>query len=247
MAQSKKKTHRVPAGDGGVVAAVLERGTGIQGGDGFPGPSALDSHVLVLNKMWMAIRVVDGRGAFQLLCRSMAEVIRVDDGSYQGHTLESWGDVADTLRGMRKADPEVAHYDWVRTVRADLPVPKVIRLLGYDKLPAQGVKLNRRNIFARDKNLCQYCGGSFPTSELSLDHVVPRSQGGGTSWENLVCSCVKCNSRKGGRTPKQAHMPLITVPVKPRRNPVLSVRVGSAKYASWKAFLDNAYWSVELR
>ena len=237
---------RKASGDAGVVAAVLDRGTG-PGSAGFSGPSALDSHVLVLNRMWMAIRVVDGRGAFQLLCRSMAEVIRVDDGSYQGHTLESWTDVADTLRAMRRRDPEVAHYDWVRTVRADLPVPKVIRLLGYDKLPAQGVKLNRRNIFARDKNLCQYCGGSFPTSELSLDHVVPRSQGGGTSWENLVCCCVKCNSRKGGRTPSQARMPLIAKPAKPRRNPVLSVRVGSAKYASWKAFLDNAYWSVELR
>ena len=194
MARKPVRVRSTATGDAGVVAAVLDRGTGLPGADF--GPSALDSHVLVLNKMWMAIRVVDGRGAFQLLCRSMAEVIRVDDGSYQGHTLESWTDVAETLRSLRKRDPEVAHYDWVRTVRADLPVPKVIRLLGYDKLPAQGVKLNRRNIFARDKNLCQYCGGSFPTSELSLDHVVPRSQGGGTSWENLVCSCVKWAGRR---------------------------------------------------
>ena len=86
----------------------------------------------------------------------------------------------------------------------------------------------------------------LPTSELSLDHVKPRSQGGGSSWGNLVCCCVKCNSRKGGRTPLQAHMKLIAKPVKPKRNPVVLKSLSHAKYASWQPFLDNAYWSVEL-
>jgi 5-methylcytosine-specific restriction endonuclease McrA len=138
-------------------------------------------------------------------------------------------------------------YDWVRTVRMHIAVPKVIRLLGYDRLPQQDVKLNRRNIFARDRNRCQYCGRHFPTSELSLDHLVPRSQGGKSTWLNLVCCCVACNSRKGGRTPQQAAMTLVRQPVKPKRNPVINLRLGSEKYASWKAFLDNAYWSVELK
>ncbi|MEM6853526.1 MAG: HNH endonuclease, partial [Planctomycetota bacterium] len=131
--------------------------------------------------------------------------------------------------------------------RMQLAVPKIIRLLGYDRLPEQGVKLNRRNIFARDHNRCQYCGQVFSTNELSLDHVIPRSQGGGATWENLVCCCVGCNSKKGGRTPAQARMPLIRKPVKPRRNPAISLRVGHDKYASWRNFLDNAYWSVELK
>lgn len=204
--------------------------------------SGLDSHVLVLNRLWMAIRVVDARRAFSLLVRDLAEVIRVDDGSFAGHSFESWTDIAGA-RDRFDAD----HYDWVRTVHFDVPVPKIIRLYGYDRLPAQDVKLNRRNIFARDRNLCQYCGRHFPTSELSLDHVLPRSQGGGSSWQNLVCACVQCNSRKGGRTPEQARMTLIRPPHKPRRNPAISVRLGSGKYASWKSFLDNAYWSVELR
>ncbi len=218
-------------------------------------PTALNSQVLVLNKLWMAIRVVDARKAFSMLVRDMAEVIRVDDGSYTGHGFADWAELSAArgryldaqLREKSAAanDPEF-NYEWVSTVRMQLAVPKVIRLLGYDRLPRQEVKLNRRNIFARDHNRCQYCGKSFATSELSLDHVRPRSQGGGTSWENLVCCCVGCNSKKGGRTPTQARMPLIRRPIKPKRNPSITLRVGHDKYKSWRAFLDNAYWSVEL-
>ncbi len=211
-----------------------------------PIPTALDSQVLVLNKLWMAIRVIDARRAFSMLVRDMAEVIRVDDGSYTGHGFADWAELSGA-RARFEAGQDDSAYEWVRTVRMQLVVPKVIRLLGYDRLPRQDVKLNRRNIFARDHGRCQYCGRGFPTSELSLDHVTPRSQGGGTSWDNLVCCCVACNSRKGGRTPKQAHMPLIKPPIKPKRNPALNLRVGQDKYRSWRAFLDNAYWSVELK
>lgn len=207
--------------------------------------TALNSHVLVLNKLWMAVRVIDARRAFSLLCRDLAEVIRVDDGSYAGYDFESWTEVSSLRDGYESISPE--DYEWVRTVRLELAVPKVIRLLGYDRLPRQSVKLNRRNIFARDRNLCQFCGRSFPTSELSLDHVVPRSQGGESSWTNLVCACTRCNARKGGRTPEQARMKLIRKPVQPTRNPVITLRLGTDKYASWKQFLDNAYWSVELK
>lgn len=205
---------------------------------------ALNSHVLVLNKMWMAIRVVDAKRAFSLLVRDLAEVIRVDDGSYTGHDFDSWTEVSDFAHEIEVTDDA---YEFIHTVRLRLAVPKVIRLLGYDRLPRQEVKLNRRNIFARDHNRCQYCGGSFSSSELSLDHVVPRSQGGGSSWQNLVCCCVKCNSKKGGRTPGQAHMKLVRPPEQPKRNPIISLRLGNDKYASWKQFLDNAYWSVELK
>lgn len=206
--------------------------------------SALNAHVLVLNRLWMAVRVTDARRAFSLLVRGLAEVIRVDDGSYTAHDFEGWADLS---RERARFLAERHKFDWVRTVRLELAVPKVVRLLGYDRLPRQDVKLNRRNIFARDANHCQYCGKAFPTSELSLDHVVPRARGGQSSWENLVCCCVACNARKGGRTPSQAHMTLVRKPVKPKRNPVISLRLGSDKYASWQPFLDNAYWSVELK
>ncbi|MFG0331204.1 MAG: HNH endonuclease [Phycisphaerales bacterium] len=204
--------------------------------------TALDSKVLVLNRLYMAIRVVSARRAFRLLVKNLAEVIDVADGQYLNYDFESWADLTRLREEMA-----VDGYEWVRTVRFDIPVPKIIRLLGYDRLPRQHVKLNRRNIFARDRNQCQYCGRSFPTSELSIDHVTPRSQGGGDSWENLVCACTRCNARKGGRTPDQANLTLVRPPVEPRRNPLISARLGHEKYACWQAFLDNAYWSVELK
>lgn len=204
--------------------------------------SNLNAHVLVLNRLWMAVRVTDARRAFSLLVRDLAEVVHVDEGQYTTFNFDSWAELSTVREHF-----EDGHYDWVRTVRMQLAVPKVIRLLGYDRLPRQDVKLNRRNIFARDRNICQYCGKHFSTSELSLDHVLPRSQGGTSLWENLVCCCVRCNTRKGGRTPDQAHMKLVRPPVKPRRNPVISLRLGSDKYASWRSFLDTAYWSVELK
>ena len=204
--------------------------------------SALNAQVLVLNKLWMAIRVVDAKRAFTLLFKDLAEVIHVDDGSYATYDFDSWTDLSAAVKKYKELE-----YEWVSTVRLDIAVPKVIRLLGYDRLPQQQVKLNRRNIFARDRNTCQYCGKQSSTSELSLDHIVPRSQGGKSTWKNLVCCCVRCNTRKGGRTPPEAAMKLIQNPVKPKRNPVISLRLGSDKYASWHAFLDNAYWSVELK
>ncbi|MCW5766465.1 MAG: HNH endonuclease [Phycisphaeraceae bacterium] len=215
--------------------------------DGAPGAvrvqaGSLDSKVLVLNRLYLAIRVVSARRAFSLLVRDLAEVITVNDGQYSTYDFASWTDLAEYQRQF-----ESEKHDWVRTVRLQVAVPRVIRLLGYDRLPAQTVKLNRRNLFARDRNQCQYCGRHFPTCELSIDHVLPRSQGGGDSWENLVCACIRCNARKGGRTPETARMQLIRRPVMPKRNPLIALRLGQDKYASWKAFLDNAYWSVELK
>lgn len=203
--------------------------------------TGLNSSVLVLNKLYMAIRVTSARRAFSLLCREMAEVIAVDDGSYASYDFDSW------LGLSQYRDQFSEDTDWVRTVRMHIAVPKVIRLLGYDRLPAQTVKLNRRNLYARDRNTCQYCGSKFPTSELTLDHVVPRRLGGKSTWTNLVCACVACNSHKGGRTPTQAHMKLISKPYQPRRNPVINLRLGQNKYSCWQSFLDSAYWSVELK
>ncbi len=204
--------------------------------------SSLNTHVLVLNKLWMAVRVTDAKRALSMLFCSTAEVIHSGDGSYWGYDFDSWTQLS------QARDLFYGHeYEWVRTVHLRIAVPKVIRLPGYDRLPSQGVKLNRRNIFARDGNLCQYCGKRFATPEMSLDHVVPRSCGGATTWQNLVCCCVSCNARKGGRTPSEAGMKLVRKPAKPRRNPTISLRLGHDKYASWRAFLENAYWSVELK
>ncbi|KAA0216006.1 MAG: HNH endonuclease [Leptolyngbya sp. PLA3] len=222
-------------------------GTDLHDGQGAAGAAAiaadlgLDSKVLVLNRVYVALRVITARRAFALLVRDAAEIVHVEQGHYYNYTLTSWLEVSQLARQF---EPDA--HDWVRTVRMHIAVPRVIRLLGYDRVPDEGVKLNRRNLFARDRNRCQYCGRLYTTSELSIDHVTPRAHGGPDTWDNLVCACLRCNARKGGRTPDQAGMKLVRKPVRPKRNPLITVRLGSDKYQSWKAFLDEAYWSVEL-
>ena len=213
---------------------------GLMGGTPSPA-SGLDAKVLVLNSHFSAIRVINARRAFVLLAKEIAEVVAIEDGSYVTYPFITWTELSEFRREFESLD-----HDWVRTARITIAVPKIVRVLGYDRLPREQVKLNRRNIYARDSNRCQYCGRTFATKELTLDHIKPRVQGGGNSWTNLVCACVKCNARKGGRTPEQAGIRLIRVPVKPKRNPAISLRLGSPKYESWKAFLDEAYWTVEL-
>jgi 5-methylcytosine-specific restriction endonuclease McrA len=201
----------------------------------------LDSSVLVLNKFFMAVHVISAKRAFRLLVKELAEVVTVDDGQYQSFDFPSWREVSEARASFRQPED-----DFVRTVQFEIQVPRVIRLLAYDRLPRRKVKFNRRNIFARDGNRCQYCGKRFPTAQLSLDHIVPRSQGGGASWLNLVCACLKCNVRKGCRTPAEASMRLIREPIEPRTSPALRLKLANRRYLSWKSFLDDAYWTVEL-
>lgn len=218
---------------------------------GFAGGSAtsvaLSANVLVLNKYYQAIRVINVRRAFSLLCKDLAEVVHIEteaNGKSQWQNL-NFGDWRELSQLKLEFEPD--EYEWIHTVRFQIAVPRIIRLLAYEKLPRQDVKFNRRNIYARDSSRCQYCGKKFSTTELSLDHVVPKSQGGKSSWTNIVCCCIKCNVKKGGRTPEQAHMHLITKPVKPKRSPVINIRLSDERYWSWKQFLDNAYWTVELK
>jgi 5-methylcytosine-specific restriction endonuclease McrA len=203
---------------------------------------ALDASVLVLNKCYMAVHIIPVRRAFCLLFKDLAEVVTLDDGRYLTHDFQSWREVSEARARFKDPDD-----DYIRTIHFEIQVPRVIRLLTYDRLPRTKVKFNRRNIFARDGNRCQYCGKKFPTGELSLDHVMPRSRGGGTDWENIVCACVRCNVRKGGRTPAEAGMRLTKIPVKPKTSPTLGLKLANRKYQSWKTFLDEAYWTVELK
>ncbi len=196
----------------------------------------------------MALRIISVKRAFALLfkedpwARPVAEVVDIEDGRYVTYDFADWTEIS-----AFKYEFEAAEHDWVRTVRFDIAVPRIVRVLSYARLPKQQVKFNRRNLFARDHNTCQYCGKRYSTAQLSLDHVVPRSRGGLLTWDNVVCACVKCNVRKGGRTPSEAHMRLIRKPVKPARNPVVTVRLSDHRYGSWKQFLDAAYWDVELK
>ena len=110
------------------------------------------------------------------------------------------------LKGVAAAE-ELSN-DEVHSPSQVVPVPSVIRLLEYRRIPRQTRALSRKNILLRDRYTCQYCGGVFSASELTLDHVTPRSRGGKSSWENLVTSCRRCNNHKGDRLPDEAKMEL---------------------------------------
>jgi 5-methylcytosine-specific restriction endonuclease McrA len=198
-------------------------------------PSVLDTNVLVLNRFYMAIRVVNVRRALTLLYRQCAEVIDLEDSQYVSYDFESWCELGQ-LTSLDKQPGE----EYLQAVGFEVLVPRIVRLTRFDKLPLQTVRFNRKNLFARDDHTCQYCGRTEPTNQLSLDHVIPRSHGGPTTWENIVCCCLRCNSRKGGRTPKEARMKLLSSPSKPRVSPLLIQSINDPRYEIWKTFIPVA-------
>jgi 5-methylcytosine-specific restriction endonuclease McrA len=194
----------------------------------------LDTGVLVLNRLYQPVHITSVRRAFALLYQGVARAI---DEQFQLFDFPSWAALA------------AAQYDSVGTVGRRIRVPRVIVLLAYEHLPKTRVRFSRFNIYARDDNTCQYCGRHFRRADLNLDHVVPRSRGGSTTWENVVCSCVSCNLRKGGRTPVEAGMRLLQTPARPRWSPMFRSATRRAFYREWRPFLslaDAAYWNAEL-
>lgn len=195
-----------------------------------------NSHVLVLNKSFLPVHVTTVRRAFCLLYSGIAKAV---NSQYETFDYESWSQIS-----IERSDETVGLVDRV------IKVPRVILLLAYDRVPKRRVRFSRYNIFARDKNTCQYCGEKFSRSELNLDHVIPRSQGGISSWENVVCSCHSCNRHKGGRTPVQAKMKLVAQPRRPAWTPPLNISLHEIMRREWAPFLDFmvdvSYWNTEL-
>ena len=196
----------------------------------------LSNNVLVLNRLWQAVNICTVKRAFMLLYQGHAQVVEPDRGTFQTMTFSQWHSFSHGYEGA----------DVVSTISFKIRVPKVILLLFFDRMPKKEVKFTRHNIFERDHNTCQYCGHKFDRKDLNLDHVIPRDRGGETSWENIVCSCVPCNSRKGNRTPHEAGLKLLHKPKRPKWRPMLHLQFSKARDESWKHFVDLAYWNVEL-
>ena len=195
----------------------------------------LNASVLVLNRSYLPIHVTSARRAFSLLYQGIAKAV---NEQYETFDFDSWAELS-----VRTEDEGIGVVGgWIR-------VPRVILLQAFDKVPKRHVRFSRINIYARDRNMCQYCGKRYLRSELNLDHVIPRTLGGRSTWTNVACSCIGCNRRKGGRTPSQAGMRLIRKPSRPRWSPVLSVVNGREGYPEWRPFLsivDASYWNAEL-
>ena len=199
--------------------------------------SQLNSQVLVLNRLWQAVNICSARRAFSLVYAGHAHVVSSDEANnFLTHDFDSWRDFS----------TDAPDHELVTTISWKIRVPRVIVLLFFDRLPKKEVKFTRHNVFERDKNTCQYCSKVLPREQLNLDHVIPRDYGGKTTWENIVCSCIKCNTRKANRLPHEAHLRLIRKPVKPKWRPVISLVLGTQHREMWKDFLDLAYWNVEL-
>jgi 5-methylcytosine-specific restriction endonuclease McrA len=194
-------------------------------------PSTLNRPTLVLNRNWQAVGVASVARSLTLVAAERARI--VDPSTFQQY---SWADWAQLV----PLEDEVC----IQSVKFRIRVPEVITLTEYDRVPTNAVTFSRRNIYKRDRFTCQYCHKQLASEDLTIDHVLPRSRGGTSTWENCVLACLECNTRKADRTPVEAHMPLRKEPIRPRWRP-LYARHGM-RIESWSKFLSEAYWTVEL-
>jgi 5-methylcytosine-specific restriction endonuclease McrA len=182
----------------------------------------LSRPTLVLNRRWQPVHVTTVVRALVLVWNGSARVVEPDE--YRLYAWEEWS---------RLDPPEGAPV--VRTSRQPLRAPEVVCLAGYDRLPVSAVTFSRRNVAKRDHHTCQYCGAQPGWEGITVDHVVPRSQGGPSNWSNCVAACAPCNTRKADRTPEQAGMTLRRRPTRPAWRPLYAAH--SARVASWSRFL----------
>ncbi len=183
----------------------------------------LQSKALVLNRSYLPVHITSVRRACVLLYQGIARAV---DATYRTFDFADWC----------QREPWMDD-DRLGVVGGSVPVPRVILLIHFDRTPRRQVRFTRFNVYARDGNTCQYCGRRLPRHELNLDHVIPRSQGGKSTWENIVCSCHPCNRRKGGRTPEQSGIRLLRRPTRPAWTPFMGRAVGLERYVEWSAFL----------
>ena len=204
--------------------------------------------VLVLNRSWSAIQIVSLKRAVTMLFGTETEEpkARIID-PFAGFQTYTWADWAET---KPTNEEEV-----IRSARQAFRIPEVILLSEYDKTPNHRLNFSRRHVYRRDNHQCQYCGEKPGTEELTIDHVVPKSHGGGTTWENCVLACVGCNSRKANRTPEQANMAIQGWKPPHKRRMPYKPKYGLFKGdhgnkinipTSWKHFLSEAYWNITL-
>lgn len=196
----------------------------------------LEKPTLVLNSRWVPIRTTPMKEAIGLVAKGAAKIVEPE--TYATHDLMSWNDVS-------KAKAEHAN-SVIRSVNLALVPLDVIVLTGYEGMGERQIVFSRKNLFKRDHYTCMYCGVQPGPEELTVDHVLPRAQGGISSFENCVLACVPCNSRKANRTPEQANMKLRKVPKKPSWKIMVQVAPRDRKQ-SWEQFLGEAYWNIELQ
>jgi len=162
----------------------------------------LDERALVLNRSWTPISTTSVRRALVLVVRGAAGVVHPE--TFHVHSWDDW------LCGAPVDRPVL------RGFGIEVRLPEVIALRQYDGYPVRGVAFTRRNVYRRDGFTCQYCRRRPGLEELTIDHVIPRSRGGGSTWENCVTACRSCNTRKANRLAHEIDLYLARKPVAPR-------------------------------
>lgn len=195
---------------------------------------ALNRPCLVLNRHWSPIQTTSVKDAIGLVAKGAAFVI--DPATYERHDLLSWGDVS---KAMNATGP------MIRSQYLAILPPEVVVLTAYEGRGERSVVFSRKNIFKRDRYTCQYCGCQPGPEELTIDHVLPRSRGGTSTWDNCLLACVECNKRKADKTPLEARMPPRKTPTKPSWKALSQIHP-KARRETWEQFLGRAYWEVEL-
>lgn len=181
----------------------------------------------MLNRSYLPVHVTSVKRAFSLLYQGIAKAV---DKQYALFDFESWTELSAAVND-----------ETIGTVDRAIRIPRVILLVAYDRIPKRKVRFSRQNIYLRDKNTCQYCGNQFARHDLNLDHVVPRTYGGRTTWENVVCSCIECNRKKGGKTPEQAGLKLVRRPRRPSYLPSYAITQGMVDVPPvWRDFLFSS-------
>lgn len=194
----------------------------------------LDSHVLVLNRVYLAVRLTTVRRAVSLLYQGRARAILPD---YSTHDFETWRRIARATNGESVG----------LVVGPRLRAPRVIVLTSFDGVPRFEVRFTRANVYARDGHACQYCGVSPGVAHLTLDHVRPLSRGGDSGWENVVTCCRPCNRLKADRLPEAAGLRLARRPRRPRWHPLCHARRREPPPDEWRHFVDESLltWGLE--
>ena len=198
--------------------------------------SALDQPVLCLNSAWMPIGIVSvRRGVEDATSESVygdapklaLDIIMEDDVLMSAIpcTWEQWIELP-----VRPGDT------YIQAARRMIRCPTVLIAQHFGRIPFHVPNLNATAIFERDRFTCQYCSRVFPRKQLNLDHVFPESRGGKKTWTNLVACCIKCNTAKGDRTPREAGMHLIRRPTAPKTRP-MTFHFSVAKHPHWRPFL----------
>lgn len=186
--------------------------------------------VLVLNRNWQAVNIVGVKRAFSLLWQDHARVINTFSGDYAPMDAMEW------IEFSQKAKPGPGQV-FIKTIRMEILLPKILLLRDYDRLPVTEIKFNRENVFVRDNYTCQYTGKRCRSSELTLDHVIPRERGGRTSWENIVTCRRDINEKKANRLPHEAGLKLLRKPARPKWRPFVTIAAASQVDTAWTQFL----------